>query len=153
MPDFVRLYVIVNTLQPPEALQELVGLVCIMQMREVLPFDVETLRRHVNQMMKDERRGTYYVFEPPVLRIAFVTFVTTVAKNGLDFIFFLILDVGIYVIAVLRFVIVLIFFKVLNVVDVVGDLSSPAGNTDLIGGGSGLLLLLVSTRTIFGIGV
>jgi hypothetical protein len=46
LPLLVRLDVVVDALQPLEALEEVVCLVCVVQMRKVFPFDVEALLKH-----------------------------------------------------------------------------------------------------------
>ena len=45
LPDLVRLDVVIDALVALEALQEFVRLVGVVQMREILPFDVGALRK------------------------------------------------------------------------------------------------------------
>lgn len=52
--------------------------------------------------------------------------ITTVSKDGLNFIFFLVLRVGVNIVSIFGFRIILIFFKILDIIDVVGDLPASA---------------------------
>lgn len=71
------------------------------------------------------------------------------SEYGLNFVFFL--DVRVDIVCSFG-LLVLELAKVLDVIDIIGYLSTPTGHTDLITRRSTLLLLLGS-RTIFRIGV
>lgn len=43
LPDLVGFDVIVNTFKAPEALEELISLVCVVEMGKVFPFDMKAL--------------------------------------------------------------------------------------------------------------
>jgi hypothetical protein len=47
LPDLVGFDIIVNTFEAPEALEELISLVCVMKVRKVFPFDMKSLDRYI----------------------------------------------------------------------------------------------------------
>jgi len=54
-------------------------------------------------------------------------------KDGFNLILFLVLDVGINVITVAILILIFELFKVLDVVNIIGDLGASAGHADFVG--------------------
>jgi hypothetical protein len=68
-------------------------------------------------------RRTYDIIEPQILRILQPLFIPLMSQNNLNLIFFLVLRIRIDIVSRTR-LIRIEFFKVSNVVDVVGDFDS-----------------------------
>lgn len=56
LPDLVSFDIIVNTFEAPEALEELISLVCVMKVRKVFPFDMKALDRYILRVFPVEWR-------------------------------------------------------------------------------------------------
>src|SRR6266487_942073 len=69
---------------------------------------------------------THDVVEPQVVRIVFTTFFSGVGEDGFDLVFLFVLNVGVYVVGRARLFVVVELTKVLDIVDVVGYLATPA---------------------------
>lgn len=77
---------------------------------------------------------TYHVFKPDIFGVVFSAFFATVTKNGFNFVFLLILNIRVHVIPIAVFVCLFKLFKVLDIVNIVGDLGAPTRNADFLGG-------------------
>lgn len=73
---------------------------------------------------------TCNILEPHILGVLFPAFFATVPDDGLDFVFLLVLGIWVDIVALLL-VGGLVLFKVLDIIDIVGDLCAPAGDADL----------------------
>lgn len=91
-------------------------------------------KRHGQAEPAIQRVGTNHVFEPEVFGVVFSAFFATMGQNGLDFVFFLILDIGVDVIAVAVFLGVFELFKVLDVVDIIWDSYASTGHAHFLCG-------------------
>lgn len=74
--------------------------------------------------------------------------VSTVSKDSFNLMLLFILDVGIGVIAIFGVVAGFEFFKILDIVDIIGNSAAPTRHTNFVTGSSGFFLLLVGTRSI-----
>lgn len=82
-----------------------------------------------------------------------MTLVSTVSKDSFNLVLFFILDIGVGVIAIFGVVAGFEFFKVLDIVDIIGNSAAPTGHANFVTGSSGFFLLLVGTRSILGVRV
>ncbi len=76
--------------------------------------------------------NAYDVLEPEVLGVIFPALITTVAKDSFYLVFFLILDVGVDIIAILILNLLFKPFKISNVINVVGYLCTSTGDADFV---------------------
>lgn len=90
----------------------------------------------------------YNILKPEVLGVVLVAFIPTVSQNGLNLVFLLVLDIGINIISRIDCFVLVEFFKVLDVIYVVGYLDASARDSDIFSGLAGLFFALMRTRAI-----
>ena len=95
------------------------------------------------------KRKTHHVLVPVIRRILFVPFISKVPEHILNLV---VLLHGRRDLGVSHGIGIVELLKVLDVVDVVGDLGAAAGDAYLVAGDAGLLLLL-GAGAVVGVGV
>jgi hypothetical protein len=82
---FVCLDVIVDTLETSEPLEKFISLICVVQMREILPLDMEALRGwNMREQAICRSDMTYDVVEPKIFGVVFSTLFSAMAEDGLN---------------------------------------------------------------------
>ena len=142
MIEFIGLDVVVYALQALVTLQEFIRLIRIVQVGEILPFDVESLYkvRSVRCGEETEPRQAHNILVEFVLEVALLALVASVGQNLLDFVLLRILrhSLGVVVSGV---GFLLECFEVFDIVDIIWDLATSGGHPNFIGRTNSLLLL------------